>query len=755
MTDILVYTEEQGNVIAGSVQPDRMTVAVLGAVGGGTGGSGAVSSVNGQIGDVVLDAADVGADPAGTGASAASAAVAAHVAATDPHTQYTTASEAAAAAPVQSVNTQTGAVVLDTDDIAEGAANLYYTDTRADARAAAAVATHVAAADPHPQYLTPAEGNASYAPISHVGAGGTAHANVAAGGAAGFMTGADKTKLDGIAAGAQVNVPTNLTISTSATTLTVNSDTGTDAVLPAATTSVAGVMTATDKTKLDGIASGATANSPDATLLARANHTGTQTASTISDFNSATRAQVEAELVAGTNVTITPSGTGATRQLTLSTTALPASQVVAFAGTSKTLALTDINTIVDCTSSSAVTITIPPQSSVAWTADAEIHVRMSGTGAVSVAVGSGVTIPPLTAPVALGGQGAVVTLKRRSADVWAVVGFIAGTFVAEDDARLTDAREWTAETVSQAEAETGTATTRRAWTAQRVRQAIVAWWNGATSAFGRGFVAAADAVAGRAALSVREQLTANRTYFVRTDGSDSNNGLTDTAGGAFLTIQRAVNVAATLDLGIFNCIIQVAAGTYNGAVVLKSFVGAGQILIIGDDTTPANVIITGGGNLISGTDFGRYLIAGVTIASTGLRNIQVSGRGQLQYRNIVSKGAVGLNTHVTALNGAEVQSLGNITLNGSAQIGFLAANFGFMNLRGQPITFASGTTIPSRGFQASDLGKVDMLSITFSGSFTGKRYEVNVNGVIFTNNAGETYIPGTIAGTTATGGIYY
>jgi hypothetical protein len=40
---------------------------------------------------------------------------------------------------------------------------------------------------------------------AHEGAGGTVHANVVAGGAAGFMTGADKTKLDGIAAGATVN----------------------------------------------------------------------------------------------------------------------------------------------------------------------------------------------------------------------------------------------------------------------------------------------------------------------------------------------------------------------------------------------------------------------------------------------------------------------------------------------------------------------------------------------------------------------
>lgn len=50
---------------------------------------------------------------------------------------------------------------------------------------------------------------------------------------------------------------------------------------PAATTSVAGFMAAADKTKLDGIQAGATANQTDAYLLSRANHTGTQAFSTI------------------------------------------------------------------------------------------------------------------------------------------------------------------------------------------------------------------------------------------------------------------------------------------------------------------------------------------------------------------------------------------------------------------------------------------------------------------------------------------
>jgi hypothetical protein len=103
------------------------------------------------------------------------------------------------------------------------------------------------------------------APLSHVGSGGAAHANAVPNGAAGFMTGADKNKLDGIQAGA-------------------------------------------------------TANSSDSFLLNRANHTGTQTASTISNFAAAARAETEAELIAGSGITITPAGSGANRTLTLSAT---------------------------------------------------------------------------------------------------------------------------------------------------------------------------------------------------------------------------------------------------------------------------------------------------------------------------------------------------------------------------------------------------------------------------------------------------
>lgn len=84
---------------------------------------------------------------------------------------------------------------------------------------------------------------------------------------------------------------TNLTFTRTATTVTVESDTGLDAVLPAATASLAGVFPAADKSKLDGIANGATANATDAQLRDRSTHTGTQALSTLSQ-SGATNGQV-------------------------------------------------------------------------------------------------------------------------------------------------------------------------------------------------------------------------------------------------------------------------------------------------------------------------------------------------------------------------------------------------------------------------------------------------------------------------------
>lgn len=64
----------------------------------------------------------------------------------------------------------------------------------------------------------------------------------------------------------------------------------------------------------------------------------------------------------------------------------------------------------------------------------------------------------------------------------AAQGAKADTAIQPGNAALSDAREWSADTISQVEAEAGSATTRRAFTAQRVFQAIAAWWAGSSAA---------------------------------------------------------------------------------------------------------------------------------------------------------------------------------------------------------------------------------------------------------------------------------
>lgn len=66
--------------------------------------------------------------------------------------------------------------------------------------------------------------------------------------------------------------------------------------------------TATEKTKLAGIATGATANDTDANLKNRANHTGTQLAATISDFSAAADARITAAGLQDTSLKNQPNG---------------------------------------------------------------------------------------------------------------------------------------------------------------------------------------------------------------------------------------------------------------------------------------------------------------------------------------------------------------------------------------------------------------------------------------------------------------
>ncbi|MDG9855600.1 DUF2793 domain-containing protein [Pseudomonas nitroreducens] len=98
------------------------------------------------------------------------------------------------------------------------------------------------------------------------------------------------------------------------------------------------------------------------------------------------------------------------------------SAVVTESTTARTAGLTDNGTYLRFTNASASTFTIPPQSSVAWGATTEIHVRRAAAGNLTLEPGSGVTLNIPSGGTLVMTNNMTVTLKRVASDVWDVIG---------------------------------------------------------------------------------------------------------------------------------------------------------------------------------------------------------------------------------------------------------------------------------------------------------------------------------------------
>jgi hypothetical protein len=97
------------------------------------------------------------------------------------------------------------------------------------------------------------------------------------------------------------------------------------------------------------------------------------------------------------------------------------------AGTTYTFVLADNGKMITANNSSAQTYTIPPNSSVAFPVGTQINVIQIGSGQVTFAIGSGVTIVSTGAASAapkLRAQYSSATLIKRDTDLWYVVGDI-------------------------------------------------------------------------------------------------------------------------------------------------------------------------------------------------------------------------------------------------------------------------------------------------------------------------------------------
>lgn len=252
----------------------------------------------------------------------------------------------------------------------------------------------------------------------------------------------------------------------------------------------------------------------------------------------------------------------------------------------------------------------------------------------------------------------------------------------------------------------------------------------------------------------RELLSAPRSYYVdAAAGSDTNTGLSGAV--AFATIQKAVDTAAGLDLGIHDVTIELADGTYAENVTLKPLVGAGRCYILGDEVMPENVTVAPASGLCFTADaiFATYFLRGMALNPDSGSGVSCSGPGKIYVRNLsFGAGAV----HLTTQSGGIIVADGGYTIAGGATYHWLSS--GMIEARSVAITLtgtpAFGTTGSAAFASAIRGGGIICFSNTFSGSASGRRYFASGNGFIDANGAAATYLPGNIVGTASTGGEY-
>lgn len=112
-------------------------------------------------------------------------------------------------------------------------------------------------------------------------------------------------------------------------------------------------------------------------------------------------------------------------QAALDAKAAKAATINAQSGTTYTLVIGDAGNVVELTNAGAITLTIPPNSSVAFPIGTAIELHQGGAGTVTVAPDTGVTLVSRGSVFGLAGQEAVAVIRKVGADKWRLTGDIA------------------------------------------------------------------------------------------------------------------------------------------------------------------------------------------------------------------------------------------------------------------------------------------------------------------------------------------
>jgi hypothetical protein len=261
-------------------------------------------------------------------------------------------------------------------------------------------------------------------------------------------------------------------------------------------------------------------------------------------------------------------------------------------------------------------------------------------------------------------------------------------------------------------------------------------------------------------MAVRWLLPGPTTFYVATNGSDSNDGLSATT--PFLTLAHAIAViTGQIDFGSQAVTLQANPGhaAFTSPFVFTPWAGGGSFTfdLGGGSITATNTDAI----YLLGDPPGLVVIQNGTLSTTGAsggQGLHHQMSGLVEFKNITF-GACVQNHILLNGGGSRLDCIGNYTISGNATHHAQVVSGCTLNISAQ---IAPGLTVTLSGtpaFSSAFLFAVFPCliaadGVNWSGAATGSRYLALYSGVIFTNGQGPNYLPGSTAGSAANQGQY-
>jgi hypothetical protein len=254
-------------------------------------------------------------------------------------------------------------------------------------------------------------------------------------------------------------------------------------------------------------------------------------------------------------------------------------------------------------------------------------------------------------------------------------------------------------------------------------------------------------------------LGANKTWYVRTDGNDANDGSANDAAHAFKTANYALKYASeNYNFGAHTATVRLLPGIYDEDLALPRYnasTGALQILGSGKDTTQVRSVYC------SGPGLGTLYINSLSIRFGG-----VVTPGSLNWQGIRGSSGTTVDISDVGIDATTDEGVSRATLRilgGEIKIrhncAFTGKTSTFFNIDGGRVELVNDIeingSVTDAACVASSSGKFTVSASNgvypvITGSVTGKRYRVADYSSVYTHGGGANYFPGSAAGTVAT-----